>query len=100
MVRSDPFPEVRPHGDLIELFSRIYCAIGTCSVGGPLPMRFSRNMAIVRQNNELTLISSVRLNDTGLSGLEKLGRVKHVVLLAGFHGMDDPFYKNRSDTAV
>lgn len=58
-------------------------------------MSFSRNMTILRQGNDITLVNSVRLDEDGLSDLDKLGKVKHVIRLAAFHGMDDPFYKDR-----
>ena len=57
--------------------------------------RFSRTMTVVRSGGELTLINAVKMNDEGLSALEKLGTVKHVLRLGPFHGMDDAFYVER-----
>lgn len=58
-------------------------------------LRISRNMTIVRQNGELTVISAVRLNADGEAALAKLGAVKHVVRIGNFHGMDDAYYVER-----
>ncbi len=58
-------------------------------------MRMNRNMIILKNDNELTLINPVRMNDTGLSGLEKPGNVKYILRLGDFHGLDDAFYLNR-----
>ena len=32
--------------------------------------------------------------------MDKLGKVEHVIRLAGFHGMDDPFYNDRYNAKV
>jgi len=58
-------------------------------------MRFSRNMVVLRQGEGLVLVNTVRLDDAGLAALDALGRVTAVIRLAGFHGSDDPFYKDR-----
>lgn len=55
----------------------------------------SRNMVIVRENGELTLINTVRLDEEGLTALEHLGHVKNVVRIGAFHGYDDAFYLDR-----
>lgn len=52
-------------------------------------------MIILRENANLTLINTVRLDDYGLEILEHLGQVKHVIKLGDFHGMDDRFYVDR-----
>lgn len=94
------FPKAQKHGELREVLKDIFFVQGSVSFGGPLPMAFSRNMTVVREKGELTLINTMRLDDAGLAELEKLGTVKHVFRLAGFHGMDDPFYKDRYQAKV
>ena len=61
---------------------------------------FSRNMTIIRDEESLTLVNSVRLGTDGLRQLERLGKVDSVIRLAGFHGMDDAFYKKRYGAEV
>ncbi len=100
MTSNPKFPRAGEHGEIAELFSDVFFVTGTVDMKGPLPMRFSRNMTILRQGEELILINSVRLNEAGLAELDQLGNVKHVIRLAGFHGMDDPFYKDRYGARV
>jgi hypothetical protein len=93
------FPAALEHGKFTEVFPDIFMITGTMRMAGR-PMSFSRNMIVVRENGSLTLINSVRLDGYGLKALEALGKVKNVVRLAGFHGMDDPFYRDRYDATV
>ena len=93
-MTNNDFPAAQPHGEIREIFPDIFFVTGTTKMPGK-PMSFSRNMTIVRQNGTLTLINTVRLNEQGLKALENLGTVANVIRLAGFHGMDDPFYKDR-----
>jgi hypothetical protein len=94
------FPPAYPHGSLEEIFPGVYFVTGSVVMPGPIPMRFSRNMTVVKQGESLTLIGSLRLDEAGLAALDALGKVEHVMRLAGFHGMDDPFYKDRYGAKV
>lgn len=65
-------------------------------------MYYSRTMTIVRRKTgagdyELSLINSLRLSDKALKQLSELGKVKHIVRLGSFHGVDDAFYLQRFD---
>ena len=93
------FPSALVHGKIRELFRDVFFVTGTMTIAGK-PMSFSRNMTIVRDNGSLTLINSVRLDEHGLKSLENLGDVDNVIRLAGFHGMDDAFYKDRYGAKV
>lgn len=93
-------PPALPHGELAEIFPHVFFVTGTVGLPGPLPVRFSRNMTVVRQGESLTLINSIRLDEVGLAKLEALGKIEHVIRIAGFHGMDDPFYKERYGAKV
>ncbi|RYY78680.1 MAG: hypothetical protein EOO69_10030 [Moraxellaceae bacterium] len=79
-----------PHNPIQEIFPDIYWVQGSIRIGFGLSM--NRNMVIIRQNNELTLINAVRLNEHGLSQLNHLGVVKHLIRLGDFHGLDEQFY--------
>lgn len=94
------FPAATRHGELEELFDDVFFVMGSVRMPGPLPMLFSRNMVVLRDGESLTLVHSLRLDDAGLRKLDKLGKVEHVVRLAGFHGKDDPFYKDRYGAKV
>jgi len=87
------YPDVLPHQEIRKIFPDVYCVTG--SVRMKPAFQCSRNMVIIREGNELSLINAVRLSDEGLKALDGLGRVKHVLRIAWFHGMDDPFYIDR-----
>ncbi len=85
-----------PHGDLEQVFDGVYFVTGTTSpVFMGIAWQYSRNMTVVDNGGELTLINTVRLDEAGLAKLDALGRVKHVVKLGAMHGMDDAFYVDR-----
>lgn len=90
-----PFPPALPHGEIREILPGIHFVRGTVAMPGALPVRFSRNMAIVREGDRLILINTVRLDEAALAALDRLGKVTDVVRLAGNHGQDDPFYADR-----
>lgn len=98
---SRPHPPALPHGDIREIFDGVYFVTGTLALGGPVPMRFSRNMTIFRERGDrLVLVNTVRLGDRGLAALDALGKVTDIVRIAGNHGMDDPFYRDRYQAKV
>lgn len=95
---SQLFPKATEHGDIKQMFEDVFFVQGSVNMGPGI--NISRNMIIVRQKNELTLISAVRLNEATLTQLESLGSVKHIVRLGAYHlghmnGLDDDFYLNR-----
>lgn len=94
---SRPHPKAEPHGALREVLPGIHLVQGSLRFG---PARFSRNMVVVERGGELVLLNSVRLDAAGLAALDALGRVTDVVRLAGSHGRDDPFYKERYGATV
>jgi hypothetical protein len=95
-----PHPPARKHGELAEVLPDLFFVTGTIGLPGPLPVRFSRNMTVVRRGERLVLVNTVRLDDAGLAALDKLGKVTDIVRLAAFHGADDPFYAERYGAKV
>ncbi len=93
-------PAARPHGEFVELFDNVFFITGSVHMSAPMPMSFSRNMTVIREGQNLTLINSIRLDDRGLAALDNLGSVVNVIRIAGFHGMDDPFYRDRYDAKI
>jgi hypothetical protein len=101
MAANDrPHPAARKHGDLAEVLPGLFFVTGTIQMPGPLPVRFSRNMSVVRRGDRLVVVNSVRLDDAGLAALDKLGKVTDVIRLAANHGLDDPFYAERYGAKV
>ena len=99
-MKPRPFPLALPHGELREILPEVFFVTGTIGFRAPLTMRFSRNMTVVREGERLVLVNSVRLNEAGLQALDALGAVSDVIRLAGFHGADDAFYKDRYGAKV
>ena len=58
-------PKALPHGELKEVFKDVFFLTGTVAMPGPLPITFSRNMTVVREGGNLTLINSIRLGEGG-----------------------------------
>lgn len=87
------FPAAMPHGAIDEVFDNVFVVRGRFKINAMV--HFDRNMAIVRRGDELVAINSVRLTDDGEAQLAKLGKVKHVVRIGAFHGMDDPYFVDR-----
>ncbi len=92
-MHATSYPPASPHDPIEELFNDVFFVHGSIKIGPGMQM--NRNMLIVRQAGELTLINPVRLNEAGLRSLEALGRVKQVMRLGDFHGLDDRFYCDR-----
>ena len=92
------FPLPTPHGEIQEIFPGVFFVTGSIDM---MPgIRISRSMTILRDGDALTLISPIRLNETGLKALDGLGSVKNIVKLGAYHlgaqnGLDDPFYVDR-----
>ncbi len=99
-MRSRPHPPARPHGKIAAILPDLFFVTGSVALPGPLRVVFSRNMTIVREGERLVLVNSVRLDAAGLAELDALGKVTDILRLAGNHGADDPFYKERYGAKV
>jgi hypothetical protein len=82
-----------PHSQIEKLFDDVYWVQGSIRMGPGV--RTNRNMVVLRQESELTILNPVRLDEAGEAALEQLGDVKHLVRLGYFHGVDDPYYVDR-----
>jgi hypothetical protein len=89
-----------PHGRLREIFDGIWFVRGGIKMPMLMPLKISRAMTVLRTSDGLAIVNSMRLSDEGLAELESLGMVKHVIRLAGFHGRDDGFYRERYGAKV
>jgi hypothetical protein len=86
-----------PHGPVERIFDDVFFVRGQIVMPLPLPlaMKGSRSMTVLREGGELTVVNSMRLSEEGFAELDKLGEVKQVLRLAGFHGRDDGYYRER-----
>ena len=87
------YAPVYPHGPVETIGENVFMVRGSIKMN-PI-VRITRNMAIVREGEELTLIDPVRVDDKTLADIDRLGTVRHVLRLGPFHGIDDPFYMDR-----
>lgn len=87
------FARVYPHGPIEAIGEHVFMARGSINMNPVI--RISRNMAIVRDGDTLTLVNPVRLDEAGLASLDALGTVRHILRTGAFHGIDDPFYMDR-----
>lgn len=87
------FRPAEPHGRLVEVFPDVFMVTGGYSFAPGV--RISRNMVVVRQGRDLTLVNSVRLSPSGEAELEALGTPRHVVRIGFAHGADDAWMVHR-----
>lgn len=87
------YPPAFPHEPITRIFENVYLVHGSIRMGPG--MRMNRNMIIVADGGQLSLINPVRLQEEALQQLEALGTVRHVLRLGDFHGLDDAFYVDR-----
>ena len=90
------------HGAITKLFTNIWFVKGAMKMPMLMPMKISRSMVIIKDadSGELTLVNSMRLSEAGLAELEKLGKVRNVIRIAGYHGRDDGFYRQRYGASI
>lgn len=89
-------PKALNHGSIKEVFDNVFFVTGAMeTVLMEMDWQFSRNMTIVRDENRLIIINSIRLNEDALVELDKLGKVTDVIRLGALHGRDDAFYVER-----
>ncbi|MBP6951756.1 MAG: hypothetical protein KBD36_02160 [Alphaproteobacteria bacterium] len=101
VTQSLQFTPAWPHGDIREILKDVFFVTGTNKIhheGNEI--QTSRNMVIIRNASQLTLINTVRLDNEGLRKLDLLGNVTHIVRIGAFHGRDDAFYRNYYPTSL
>ncbi len=92
-TQQDGYPPALPHDPPVEVFPDVFLVRGSYRANRLL--RFGRNMVVVRNGDELSVINSVRLSAAGERQLDALGNVRHVLRLGYFHGCDDRYYVDR-----
>lgn len=85
----DGYPPAMPHEPVQKVAPDLFFVGGSFDLNAF--MRVSRNMVVVRQGAELTLVNPMRLSPDGEAELEELGTVRHAVRLGCFHGVDDAY---------
>jgi len=92
---NDPgaYPPPAPHDPIEEVFPDIFMVRGSFQMNSLL--RINRNMIVIRNGEELSVINSVRLTEQGERDLEALGQVRHVLRSGYYHGRDDCYYQDK-----
>lgn len=80
---------IYPHDPIEQIMDNIFMVRGSIDLNRL--MRITRNMAIVRNGDELTVINPIRLDQKGEDQLRSLGTVKNVLRM-GLHSVDDAYY--------
>ncbi len=87
---NNTYPPAYPHDPITAIADDVFMVRGSIKMN--MLMRITRNMAIVRSEDALTLVNPIRLNVAGEKALKSLGTVTNVIRLGPFHGLDDPYY--------
>lgn len=96
VIASEQHPQALAHGTITEVLEGVFFVSGAMETQlMDLEWKFSRNMVVVRDGERLIIINSIRLDEQGLSELDKLGQVTDVIRLGALHGRDDAFYVER-----
>ncbi len=85
------YPAPTPHDPIEEIAPDVFMVRGSVRMN-PM-MRITRNMAILRHGDELTLINPLRLQADEEQKLRAMGTVTRLLRLGPMHGMDDPYYR-------
>jgi hypothetical protein len=80
-----------PHDAIQEIADDVFAVRGSLLMN-PL-IRISRNMAVVRYAGELSLINPIRLSESGIDALQRLGRIRRIIALGALHGIDNAWYR-------
>lgn len=90
-----------PHSNIKQIFPDIFYVTGTnITQHEGITLQHSRNMIIIRNQDKLSLINTVRLTDEGLKQLASLGEIENVIRIGSFHGRDDAFYLDQYNTKL
>ena len=89
------FHVVQPQEPLVEVLPDLYLLRGSIKLAPGISI--NRNMVVIREGGELTLIGAVRMTPDNEGRLEELGRVTNLVRIST-HGVDDAYTKSRFGT--
>ena len=83
------------HEPIKRLLENVYWVHGSVKMA-PF-MYMNRNMVIIKEASELYLINPIRLNEKEEHKLSALGKIKAIIRLGDFHGLDDQYYVDNFD---
>jgi len=89
MMKQNYAPAYK-HQAIEMLYENVYWVHGSIKMAPAMSM--NRNMIILKQGTSLYLINPIRLNEAEENKLKALGKVKAILRLGDFHGIDDAYY--------
>ncbi len=90
MPEPRDYPPAYPHDSIEEIIPDVFMVRGTIRMNAMTSI--TRNMAVIRHEQDLTLVNPIRLDEHGIEQLSTLGDVKRILRLGPMHGVDDPYY--------
>jgi hypothetical protein len=78
------------HEPIEPLLDNTYWVHGSVKMAPAMYM--NRNMIIIKEGEELILINPIRLISEEEKRLKAMGKVKAIIRLGDFHGLDDQYY--------
>lgn len=93
MAKKEKYFKLLPHSDIKEVLPNIFVVTGTMRIFGLF--QYSRAMTILKDGEELALINPVRVSDTLLNDIQKMGKIKHLLKIGQLHNVDVAFYMDK-----
>lgn len=84
-----PYPDAVPHGALEKVTDDIYVVRGGHNMKG---MVIELTMTVIKQGSDVVIVNSMRVSPEMEAEIQKLGKIKHIVQIAGGHGDYDQYY--------
>lgn len=84
---------IYPHGKVEQISEDVFMVRGSINMNRFV--RITRNMAIIREGGELTIVNPLRVNKAVEDEILSLGSIAHVMRLGAFHGVDDSYYVDK-----
>lgn len=78
------------HEPIKPLLENVYWVHGSVKMAPGMYM--NRNMIIIKEGDELVLVNPVRLEEIEEQHLKSMGKLKTIIRLGDFHGLDDQYY--------
>lgn len=92
-MNKDGYAKPTPHDPIEMVLHNVYWVHGSIRLGPGMTM--NRNMIVIKDGDELTLVNPVRLNEAEEEKLENIGDIRRVMRMGDFHGLDDKYYVDR-----
>lgn len=93
MSKNKKYFRLLPHGPIQQVLPNIFAVVGSMRLFGLF--QYSRVMTVLNDNGKLALINPVRVDDSTLNELSKLGSIDYVFKIGQLHNVDLKFYMDQ-----